>query len=115
MFSAFWVDTYICAFDGCNSLVPQAHPHVDLGMFPVLGTILSYGFLVTGTLSVRIAFPCLATVVFSILDSTFIASLVNYVSPYECSVLKRAFGAMVGSFPHDLCGELLAAQLAWLS
>ena len=44
-------------------LVPQAHPHVDLGMFPVLGTILSHGFLVTRTLAVRIAFPCLAAVV----------------------------------------------------
>ena len=112
MFSAFWVDAYICAFDGCNSLVPQAHPHVDLAMFPVLGTILSHGFLVTGMLPVRIAFPCLAAVVLgpmvSIPDSTFIASLADYVSPYECSILKRAFSITIGSFPHDLCEELLS-------
>ena len=87
MFSAFWVDAYIRAFDGCNSLVPQTHPHVDFGMFPVLRTILSHGFLVTGTLPVRIAFPCLAAVVLgpmvSIPDSTFITSLADHVSPYE--------------------------------
>ena len=112
MFSAFWVDAYIRAFDGCNTLVPQAHPHVDLAMFPVLATILSHGFLVTGMLPVRIAFPCLAAVVLgpmvTIPDSTFIASLADYVSPYEGSILKRAFSVTVGSFPHDLCEDLLS-------
>ena len=52
MFFALWVDASIC---GCNSLVPQTHPHVDLGMFPVLGTILFHGFL-AGMLPVRIHF-----------------------------------------------------------
>ena len=81
-------------------------------MFPVLGTILSHGFLVTGMLPVRIAFPCLAAVVLgpmvSIPDSTYITSLADYVSPYECSILKRAFSITVGSFPNDLCEDLLS-------
>ncbi len=106
LFSAVWVDAYIRAFDGCNSLVPQAHPHIDLGMLPVLGTILSHGFLVTGMLPVRIAFPCLAAVALgpmvSIPDSTLITSLADYVSPYECSILKRAFSITMGFFPNDL-------------
>ena len=105
MFSAFGVDAYVSAFDGCNSLVPQAHPHIDIGiLFPVLGTILSHGFLATGMLPVRIAFPVIAAVVLGpmvdISDSAYISSLADNVSLYEGSLLKRAFG--VGSFPQDL-------------
>ena len=103
MFSAFGVDAYVSAFDGCNSLVPQAHPHIDIGiLFPVLGTILSHGFLATGMLPVRIAFPVIAAVVLGpmvdIPDSTYI-SLADNVSLYEGSLLKRGFGVTVGSFP----------------
>lgn len=112
MFSAFWVDAYVRAFDGCNSLIPQAHPHIDIGIFRVLGTILSHGFLATGMLPVRIAFPVIAAVVLGPLvdipDSTYISSLADNVSLYEGTLLKRAFGVPVGTFPHDLSEGLLA-------
>jgi hypothetical protein len=78
MFSAFWECAYTAVFDGSSTLVPQVHPHIDMSVYPVLGTILSHGFLVTGILPVRLSFITIAVAIFgpevyiadSICDST---------------------------------------------
>lgn len=57
MFSAFWDDAYVRVFDGGSVLVPAVYPHVDMTVLPVLGTILSHGFLSSGFLPIRLAFP----------------------------------------------------------
>ena len=79
--------SYLKAFDGAALVITQAHPHVDMSSYPVLGTILSHGFLVSGVLPVRIAFPVLAAVLLhptvSIPDLTYIFSLADYLSSYE--------------------------------
>lgn len=46
MFSQFWSEACLKCFDGGNVLVPAINPHTDTSDFPLLGTILSHGFLV---------------------------------------------------------------------
>ncbi len=114
LFSAFWEKAYIQAFDGCSTFIPQTHPHIDISMYPVLGTIISHGFLVTGVLPVRLAFPVIAATVLdptvTIPDSTFILSLIDYISPYEADILKRAFTVNITSvsFPRVLLDDLIS-------
>ena len=62
MFSSLWKQAYINNFDGESLLIPAIHSDTDMATFPVLGTVLSHGFMVCGYLPVRIAFCVLATV-----------------------------------------------------
>ena len=39
MFSAFWESAYDKFYDGANTLMPAVHIHVDMALFPILGTI----------------------------------------------------------------------------
>jgi hypothetical protein len=59
MLSAFWEAAYQTLFDGANTLVPLVHPSTDLAMFPVLGRIISHGYLASGFLPIRMSFPSL--------------------------------------------------------
>ena len=61
MFSAFWEAAYERVFNGSTLLAPVMHPQVDFTIFPLLGAILSHGFLVSGFLPLRIAFPVLVS------------------------------------------------------
>ena len=111
LFSAFWERAYAQAFDGCSTLIPQAHPHIDMSVYPILGTILSRGFLVTGILPVRLSFPTIvATVLGPTVDipaNIYISSLVDYISPHEAEILRRAFSVKSGAFAQYLCDDLL--------
>ena len=60
MFFSFWEEAYLKIFDGKTLLIPAIHPDTDMATFPILGTVLSHGFMVCGYLPVRIAFPVLA-------------------------------------------------------
>ena len=63
LFSGFWIHACQRHFDGSGTLVPALHPHVDMRVFPLLGTILSHGYLACGFLPVQIAFPVIAAAV----------------------------------------------------
>ena len=82
MFSAFWKDTYV-AFDGGNLLVPAVHPCTDMAKLPVLGAIMSHGFLSCSFLPIRLAFPVIAAVLLSpsvqLPDAIVMDSFVDYV------------------------------------
>lgn len=60
MYSAFWEEVYKNFFDGATVLVPFVHPST---VFPILGRILSHGYLASGTLPTRIACPSLLNLV----------------------------------------------------
>ena len=62
MFSSFWLCAFEKFFDGSGSLVPAAHPTIDMSVFPVLGKILSHGYIACGFLLVHISFPVIAAV-----------------------------------------------------
>ena len=84
MFSAFWEEAYLKNFDGETLLVPAVHPNTQLGTFSILGTVLSHGFMVSGFLPIRIAFPSLAMVFCGtdvvIPDVILIESVIDYIA-----------------------------------
>ena len=62
LFSALWESAYIKDFDGGGTCIPVVHPHADPTYYKVLGAILSHGFMSTGFLPNRLAFPVIAHV-----------------------------------------------------
>ena len=100
MFSAFWEEACMKHFDGEQLLVPAIHPNADMALFPILGTILSQGFMVSGFLPVRIAFPVVATALLgpsvAIPDDYLVESLIDYLTAYESSILRDAVAHGVG-------------------
>ena len=62
LFSGFWEEAYLRFFDGSSLVTPIVQANVDMASLPMLGRILYHGFMVTGYLPVRIAFPILACI-----------------------------------------------------
>ena len=94
MYSAFWDSAYINVFDGGNILVPAVHPGADMTNLPILGAILSHGFLSSSFLPIRLAFPVIASVLLGLSvevpDVIIMDSFVDFVSSYEGTILKEA-------------------------
>ena len=94
MFSAFWEQAYITDFDGGNLLVPALHPGTAMAKLPVLGAIMSHGFLSCSFLPIRLAFPVIATVLLGpsacLPDAILLDSFVDYLSSYESGILREA-------------------------
>lgn len=104
MYSAFWEDVYSELFDGATILIPMIHPHIDKTVYPVLGRVLSHGFLGSGHLPVRIALPTLIRMILGpsaevpsrILQDAFL----DYISFAERQVFKNALKcALSTKFP----------------
>ena len=70
---------------------------MDMSIYAVLGSIISHGYLSTGFLPVRIAFPvlvaCLKGPDTTIKDNILLDSFMDYVSSYEESVLRKALNS----------------------
>lgn len=49
-------------FEGSILVTPSVHPRTSLEKMKVMGTIISHGYLVSGVLPIRVAFPCLAAI-----------------------------------------------------
>lgn len=92
MFSGFWKSAFDKLFDGSGSLVPATHPGVDMGAFPIIGTILSHGYIVCGFVPVHISFPVLASILLGptvqISNSILCGSFVDFLSNHDSSILK---------------------------
>ena len=93
MFSQFWDEACLKCFDGGNILVPAINPHTDTSLFPVLGTVLSHGFLVSNFLPLRVAFPSLAAMLLGptvlIPDSILVDAFADYLSTYESAFIHE--------------------------
>ena len=94
MFSAFWFDAYVRLFEGAKTLTPLVHPSVDLSIFPIVGRIISHGYLACGYLPVKITLPSFITMVLgptvAIPSSIIIESFTDYLSHVERLTLKAA-------------------------
>lgn len=112
MFSAFWEHAYTAAFDGCSTLIPQTHPHINKSLYPVLGTIMSHGFLIAGILPIRLSFTTVIATLFgpvvSLPDNIYIESLMDYISPLEVETLRAAFKVMTPQFGQQLTNDLIS-------
>ena len=93
-FSGFWEIAYVKDFDGGSTYIPSVHPHTDLSHYVVLGSILAHGFMSSGFLPNRLAFPVLAHTLLgcdiSIPDAIIIESFIDFVSTYENSIFREA-------------------------
>lgn len=112
MFSGFWNVVFKKQFDGPGSLIPATHPDVNMDDFPILGKILSHGYISCGFLPVHISFPVLAAVLLgptvSIDEKILRKSLLDHFNYHDASVLRRAFQYVDGEYPSELQSSLLS-------
>ena len=94
LFSAFWEIAYRELFEGCSLLVPAVHAHIDMQTLPVLGKIISHGYLSCGYLPVRIAFPTLATVLLGpateVPPRLLLQAFRDYLTPLDRATIREA-------------------------
>ena len=94
LFSAFWEDAYVKDFDGSSTYVPSVHPHSDISRYSVLGAIMSHGFMSSGILPNRLAFPVIASTLLgtdvAFPDSVIVDSFTDHVSSYESTIFREA-------------------------
>lgn len=73
-------------------LTPLIHPQTDISVFPILGKILSHGYLLQGFLPLRICLPSLAVMIFgsgvSIPDEVLVRSFADSLSSVEAALIK---------------------------
>lgn len=109
MFSAFWDECHSKLFEGLNLLVPLLHPQSDTSIFPIIGRIISHGYLVCGFLPVCVALPCLLCILCGpgtvvpqqVLQDAFL----DYISTTEKSIFKEALNA--STFTEDVKEKLM--------
>ncbi len=94
MFSAFWAEVYSKLFEGCKTLTPLIQPGIDMTAFPIIGRVLSHGFLACGFFPVSIALPSLISMVLGptvpIPVSVLMESFTDYISDFERNTLNSA-------------------------
>ena len=94
MLSAFWAETYTHLFEGAKTLTPLIQPGSDMTIFPIIGRIVSHGYLACGILPVCIALPSLISMVLgptvTIPASIITESFADYISDIERNTLKAA-------------------------
>lgn len=95
MFSGFWDVIFKAFFDGAGSLIPATHPNVDMSILPVIGRIMSHGYITCGFLPVHISFPIIATVLLGLtvqIDEKILRkSYIDHVNYRDASILRTAF------------------------
>ena len=112
MYSAFWEECYSTIFDGSTLLVPMLSPQMDTAVLPVVGSIVSHGYLVSGFLPVRIALPCLIGILCGpgapLPQSILCEAFLDYISATEREVFKDALGVCNGAFSSEVQEKLLS-------
>ena len=101
MLSAFWEEAYVRFFDGSSLLVPTIHPNIDMSLLPKLGLILSHGYLVSGFLPTRIAFPALASILIppvTFPTNMLVLAFADSLSVFEAAAVKEALAANSTTF-----------------
>ena len=112
MFSAYWEEAYKLFFDVSALLVPALHYNIDVSVFPSLGTVLSHGYLASGFMPTRIAFPVLATILLGsnvkVPSSILVESFAKCLSSFEAAVIKKALASADKDFTPEVKASLIA-------
>ena len=112
MFSGFWQIAYKKLFEGSSLLTPMLHPQTDLTTFPILGSILSHGYLVAGILPVRIALPTLLCILLGpttlVPQDILTDALLDFVTNDERRTIQNAITfRSEDAFPDYILEELI--------
>ena len=112
MLSAFWENAYCNLFDGGSLLSPAMHPTSELTSFSAIGKILSHGYMVTGFLPVRIAYPSLASILIGssviIPDPLLLRTFESSISCHEASIVRDALSVKGDRFSSTLLSRLIS-------
>ncbi len=114
MFSAFWEEAFKQFFDGQSLMTPVIHPHTDMTCLPTLGRILSHGYLVSGFLPIRIAFPVLASILLGqsteVPKGILLDAFADSLCTFEAKVIRDAlqFPASASRFPEETESSLIS-------
>ena len=111
MYSGFWEECYSKIFDGSTLLVPMISPQMDTAVLPIVGSIMSHGYLASGFLPVRIALPCLISILCgpgaSIPQPMLCEAFLDYISAIERDIFKDALSMCSGTFSCEVQEKLL--------
>jgi len=112
MLSAFWEIAYKRLFEGSSILTPMIHPQIDLTVFPIVGRILSHGYLASGFLPVRIALPTMLAILLGpsveISNDVLTDALLDFITINERKLIKEALALKnATSFPPEMMQDLL--------
>ena len=80
-------------FEGATLVIPMVHPHMDTSIYPVLGRVLSHGYLVAGHLPVRSALPTLINMLLGpkpVSSTILLEAFLDYISTTERTIFKEA-------------------------
>ena len=112
MLSVFWEETYKRFFDGSCLLVPSINPTIDMHLLPTLGLVLSHGYLVSGFIPTRIAFPALASILLNSLitfpNHMLVESFTESLSVFEAVEMKKALATTSSSFSKTQMATLMS-------
>ena len=82
----------ILGFSKGRKLIPMIHPGLDIAIFPVIGWIISHGYLACGILPVCISSPSLITMILGpsvpIPADIIVDSFTDYVSEVERKTMR---------------------------
>ena len=99
---AFWEEAYLKHFDGAGLLSPIVHAQIDLSALPILGSVLSHGYLVARYLPLRIAFPTLAGMLLGpgtcYQNEHLMSAFIDGISSTEAALLKECLKVKGSSF-----------------
>lgn len=96
LFSSFFDEMYRYFFEGSTLVTLSVHPGTSLEKTKVMGTIISHGYLVSGVLPIRVAFPCLAAILClrynesSIPNNILVDMLLDSFSQYDFNMFNQA-------------------------
>ena len=96
VFAAFFEEMYCHLFEGSSLVIPLIRPGVSLDTVAVIGAIISHAYLISATLPVRVAFPCLASILcssyndHSIPDNVLVEIFIDSLSNYDAIICQRA-------------------------
>ena len=109
-FSTFWEAAYNEHFDGANIVAPVVRAGQFSTSLQTLGRILSYGYISSGFLPVRVAFPTLASILVSgdIPAEILVQSFKDSLTPVDLCTMKEGFASHGKKFPKDLLYKLIS-------
>lgn len=112
MFSAFWEEAYKHFFDGSSLLTPVLHPHVDMSALPLVGAVLSHGYLICGFLPTRITFTSLACILLGptteVPSAIQVETFADSLCSFEACIVKEALASTSIAFSGELTTNLIS-------
>jgi hypothetical protein len=108
MFSAFYEEIYLKLFDGACLFTPTDFPNSSSSPLPVLGTIFSHAYIMVGTLPVKVAFPCLCSILLgqqkacSLPDNVLVKSFTDSLCAHEARIVTIASKVVDKAFPEEI-------------